>query len=100
MLSNFPQQNRRHFLKHMAGAAALTVPGMSFVQNLTAAAPAMRKKDMHFIILWMGGGPSHMDLWDIKVGSNNQGDFKPIQTAAEGIQIGEVMTETAKEFKN
>jgi uncharacterized protein (DUF1501 family) len=100
MLSNFSHLNRRHFMKHMAGAAALTLPGVGFVNNLNAAAPTMRKSGKSLIILWMGGGPSHMDLWDIKVDSPNQGSFKPIQTAAEGIKIGEVMTDVAKEFKN
>jgi hypothetical protein len=58
------------------------------------------KKPKHFIVLWLGGGPSHMDLWDIKVGSQNQGDFQPIDTAVPGIKIGELMENTAKEFKN
>ena len=100
MLSNFSHLNRRHFLKHMAGAAALTLPGASFVQNLTAATPTLRKKDMHLIILWMGGGPSHMDLWNIHVGSQNQGDFKPIKTAAEGVEISEVLPTVAANFKD
>ena len=38
MLSNFPHLNRRHFLKHMAGAAALTIPGAGFVSNLAGNA--------------------------------------------------------------
>jgi hypothetical protein len=41
-----------------------------------------------------------MDQWDIKVGSNNQGDFKPIETSVPGIKVSELMSETAKHFKN
>jgi len=92
--------NRRHFLKHAAGAAAATTAGMNFASNLQAAAPSLAKKGKHFIYMHMGGGPTHMDLWDIKVGSPNQGDFQPIETAAPGIKIGELMKETAKEFGN
>src|SRR5579862_8400500 len=92
--------NRRHFLKHAAGAAAATVAGQNFVQNLNAAAPALKKAGKHLVVLWMGGGPSHMDTWDIKVGSPNQGDLKPIETAAPGVMIGELMENTAKQFKN
>jgi hypothetical protein len=92
--------NRRHFMKHMAGAAALTVAGQNFASNLQAAAPALKKAGKHLIMLYMGGGPSHMDTWEIKVGSQNQGDFKPIETAAPGVLIGELMENTAKEFKN
>src|SRR5262249_19652913 len=40
------------------------------------------------------------DLWDIKVGSANQGDFKPINTAVPGIKIGELMENVAKEVKD
>ena len=31
--------NRRHFLKHAAGAAGVALPGMQFLQGLRAAAP-------------------------------------------------------------
>src|SRR5271170_2483247 len=96
---NYPM-NRRHFLKHAAGAAAMTVAGQNFVQNLNAAAPALKKAGKHLVVMWMGGGPSHMDTWDIKVGSPNQGDLKPIETAAPGVMIGELMENTAKQFKD
>src|SRR5262245_21423489 len=96
---NYPM-NRRHFLKHTAGAAAATLAGQMFANNLVNAAPALKKAGKHLVILWMGGGPSHMDTWDIKVGSPNQGDLKPIDTAAPGVQIGELMENTAKHFKN
>lgn len=92
--------NRRHFMKHMAGAAAFTVAGQTFVHNLRAAAPSLSKKGKHFILLWMGGGPSHMDTWSIHTESNNKGDFNPIETAVPGIRIGELMENTAKEFRN
>jgi hypothetical protein len=92
--------NRRHFMKHVAGAAAATAAGRNFANNLCAAAPELAKQGKHLIYLHMGGGPSHLDLWDIKVGSPNQGNFQPIDTAVPGIKVGELMKETAKEFKN
>jgi hypothetical protein len=96
---NYPM-NRRHFLKHAAGAAAMTVAGQNFVSTVNAAAPALKKAGKHLVVLWMAGGPSHMDTWDIKLGSPNQGDLKPIETAVSGIQIGELMENTAKQFKD
>jgi hypothetical protein len=99
MLSNFPHLNRRHFLKHVAGAAAMTLPGAQFVQNLSAAAPSLKKQNKHIIILWMGGGPTHMDTWTIKVGSPNQGSFEPLKTSAQGIEISEAMPKMAEQFK-
>jgi uncharacterized protein (DUF1501 family) len=90
--------NRRHFLKHMATGMAATSAGMTFANNVLAAAPALKSKGKHLIVLWMGGGPTHMDLWDIKVGSANQGSFQPIKTASKDVEISEVMPTVAKQF--
>src|SRR5262249_38671215 len=81
--------NRRHFLSHVAGAAPPAVPGLHFLNGLRAAQPQLKKENKSLIILWMGGGPSHMDLWDLKPGSQNGGEFKPIQTSASGVEISE-----------
>src|SRR5262245_37914203 len=92
--------NRRHFLKHLAGLSALAVPGLSFMNALRAAEPALKKDNKSLIIMWMGGGASHMDLWDLKPGSENGGDFKPMKTAASGIEISEVLPKLGQQFKN
>src|SRR5262245_15739191 len=41
------------------------------------------------ILLWMSGGPSQTDTFDLKPGHANGGPFREIQTAAPGIRIGE-----------
>ncbi len=92
--------NRRHFLKHVAGASALAVPGLQFLQGLRAAQTKLKKENKSLVILWMGGGPSHMDLWDLKPGTTNGGEFKPIKTAASGVEISEILPNTAKVFNN
>src|SRR5262249_15130115 len=92
--------NRRHFLSHVAGASALAIPGMQFLNGLGAQAPELKKKTKSLITLGRGGGPSHMDLWDLKPGSQNGGEFKPIQTSAPGVEISEVLPETAKQMKH
>jgi hypothetical protein len=92
--------NRRHFLSHVAGASALAIPGMQFINGLRAAQPQLKKQNKSLIILWMGGGPSHMDLWDLKPGSQNAGEFKPIKTSAAGVEISEILPETAKQMKH
>jgi hypothetical protein len=96
MLSNM---NRRHFMAHMAGGAAMAAGGLQFVNNLTAASPSLKKQAKHIIVLWMGGGPTHMDSWTIKEGSANQGSFEPLQTSAPGISISEAMPKMAEQFK-
>src|SRR3954462_5134816 len=90
--------NRRHFLTHVAGASAMAIPSLSFPQTVQAQAPRMRRDAKSLIILWMGGGPSHMDLWDLKPKSQNGGEFKEIETAAKGVKISEVLPNTAKVF--
>jgi hypothetical protein len=92
--------NRRHFLQHVAAASAMAVPGLHFLQGLRAAAPALKKDNKSLIILWMGGGPSHMDLWDLKPGEQTGGEFKPIKTSAPGVEISEVLPTVAKQFKH
>jgi hypothetical protein len=96
----FGISDRRHFLTHVAGASALAVPGLNFINQLSAGAAEMKKKNKSLIVLWMGGGPSTIDLWDMKPGSANGGEHKPVSTAASGVQITEHMPKVGKQMKN
>jgi len=91
--------NRRHFMRHMATAAAVA-PTLQFMSHLEAHAAAVRKKQKACILMWMGGGPPTIDIWDLKPGSKNGGEFRPIDTAAPGVQISEHMPKTAQVFNN
>jgi hypothetical protein len=98
--ADYPAYNRRHFLKHMAGLSLMALPGLHFIERLRAAAPALNKQNKSLIILWMSGGPSHMDTWDLKPGSSNGGEFKPIKTSVPGIEICQLLPQVAKEMKH
>lgn len=89
--------SRRHFMQHLATAAA-TVPAMEFISHLQANAAEVKKKQKACILMWAGGGPPTIDIWDLKPGSKNGGEFKPIDTAAPGVQITEHMPKTAQVF--
>lgn len=91
--------NRRHFMQHMATAAA-TIPAMNFLSHVQANANVLRSSQKSCILMWMGGGPPTIDIWDLKPGSKNGGEFSPIDTAAPGVQISEHMPETAKVFSD
>jgi hypothetical protein len=39
------------------------------------------------IVLWMNGGPSHLDTWDPKPGSSAAGPAKAVETRIKGVQI-------------
>lgn len=90
---------RRHFMQHMATAAA-TLPAMNFLSHVQANAATVKAKNKACILLWMSGGPPTIDIWDLKPESKNGGEFRPIDTAAPGVQISEHMPETAKVFDN
>ncbi len=89
---------RRHFLSHLAGAsAALATPAMMFGGALQAHAEELKKRQKAAILLWMGGGPSTIDLWDLKPGAPTGGPFKPISTSGD-VQISEHLPMVAKQM--
>ncbi|NBV44601.1 MAG: DUF1501 domain-containing protein [Planctomycetia bacterium] len=90
--------SRRHFASHLAGAAALAGPATAFTNTLLANASDLRKRHKAAILLWMGGGPSTMDIWDLKPGAATGGPFRPISTSADGVQISEYMPLMAKQM--
>ncbi len=97
---SFPLMTRRHALKHMAGFSLMAAPSLHFVQRLAADAPKLKKDHKSLIVLWMSGGPSHMDTWDLKPGEPTGGEFRPKPTAASGVEISEHLPETAKQMKH
>lgn len=81
--------NRRHFLSHLSAVSSLVIPATNFTNSIIANAEDLKKRHKSAILLWMSGGPSTIDLWDLKPGSATSGPFKPIDTNADGIQICE-----------
>src|SRR5678815_1090214 len=51
-------------------------------------------------MIFLQGGPSHIDIWDPKpeAPSNVRGEFKPIKTNVSGIWLSEVMPLLAKQM--
>lgn len=52
----------------------------------------------HVIMIYLQGGPSHLDLWDPKTGcpENVQSEFQPIDTALPGVQVTELLPRIAR----
>ena len=82
------EKTRRDFLK--LTAAGVFGAGLSGWLPVLAKAAESGKKTKSCILLWMDGGPSHKDTFDLKPDSKGAGEFKPIKTAAPGIQISEL----------
>jgi hypothetical protein len=92
--------SRRHFLGHLAGTA-LAVPAAQFFGALEVNAQQLRRANKKCILLWMSGGPSHMDTWDLKPESEkNGGPFKPIDTSAPGVKISEHLPKVARQMRH
>jgi hypothetical protein len=90
------QLSRRGVLRIGAlglGAGAL---GLADLYRLDAAqsAPQRHKSVIH---IFLGGGPPHQDMWEIKTEAPREirGEFQPIATKVPGIEIGEVFTQIA-----
>jgi hypothetical protein len=88
--------DRRSFLRIGLGATAAA----SMAPALLAQEAVGRIKAKAVIVLFMGGGPSHIDTFDPKPGKDTNGPFKAIETAARGIQICEHLPRLAAEMKH
>ena len=89
--------SRRHFMNHVLGASALAIPSLTMGHTLNVNAADLKKRRKSAILLWMGGGPSTMDIWDLKPGASTGGPFKPISTTGN-VQISEHMPMMAKQM--
>src|SRR4051794_41035074 len=91
--------NRRDFLRFTAAGAAMTSLSGWF-STLAARAALNKTKTKSCILLWMDGGPSHKDTFDLKPGTDNGGPFKPINTSVPGIQISEHLPKFAQQMQH
>ena len=74
----------------LGGIAGLSAPALLQGQALGAASgKTPRAKSV--ILIWLSGGPSHLDMWDMKpdAPAEVRGPFKPIPTAVPGIDVCE-----------
>jgi hypothetical protein len=84
-----------------AGLFGLTLPQLLRLEaRATSDRPgeaAPRRRANSVIMVWLGGGPSHLDIWDIKAGAPAEirGEFKAIATKAPGVQICEHLPKMA-----
>jgi hypothetical protein len=81
---------RRDFLH----AGAISMLGLS-VGDLFALKP---DNDINVIMLFLVGGPSQLDTWDMKPNAPAEirGPYRPIPTNADGIQISEIFPRMAR----
>lgn len=89
--------SRRSVLKaSLAGIAGLSLPALLH-QRSQAAAAGKASNTNSVILLWMTGGPSHIDTWDVKpnMPTEIRGPFGVINTKLPGVQLCEYLPKQA-----
>ncbi|MFN8856765.1 MAG: DUF1501 domain-containing protein [Planctomycetaceae bacterium] len=98
-----PQTQARLSRRDWMRLSACGLLGMShsgwlpLLADEAAQAKANRKS---CILLWMTGGPSQTDTFDLKPGHAHGGPFQPIETSVPGIQISEHLPGLAKQMQH
>jgi len=87
---------RRDFLR--LGTAAVLGSGLTLPRLLAAEARSKTPKDVSLIFLFLHGGLSTIDTWDMKpdAPADFRGEFAPIDTNVSGIRVCEHMPKLAK----
>jgi len=86
--------DRRSFLQlGVAGMAAAGLP-----QVLRAKEQSSNGKDTSVILIWLDGGPGHLDMYDMKPNAPAEvrSQFQPIGTSVPGLQVCEHLPQVAK----
>lgn len=87
--------HRREFLR-IGGLTglSLTLPGLLASETRAARpAPASRPRAKSCLLVFMEGGPSHIELFDLKPSAPAEvrGEFRPIPSSVPGIHVGELL---------
>src|SRR5688572_2454262 len=91
-----PRLNRREFLQVGSLAAiGLSLPQLLATEKANIVKPG--KENAACIMIFNLGGPSHIDLWDMKPDAPREirGPFKPIRTKSDAIEICELLPKHA-----
>jgi hypothetical protein len=95
----FQRVHRRDFLR-IGGLGLCGVSLLDVLRAQAGAAPSAGRnaKAKHMICVWLGGGPPHTDMFDMKPAApaDYRGEFKPIKTNVPGIEICELMPGLAR----
>ncbi len=96
-------QDRRHFLHQVArgclGVSLLPALDKAII-NAGENKAAQGGRAKRLIYLFMNGGMTHLDTFDLKPGHPNQGETRPISTSVPGIQISQHLPTIASQFEH
>lgn len=98
MMTDLRSADRRQVLRTM-GLGMLGTAGASWFAPLARAARQSHRESgrrRHCILLWMNGGPSQTDTFDMKPGHSNGGPFREIATSVPGVRFSEHLSGLAQ----
>ena len=95
MSPSLGRMSRRDWMRWSA-AAGLGCAASPWLAPLAQAAAGDPDRKRSCILLWMSGGPSQIDTFDLKPDHANGGEFQAIETAAPGVRICEHLPGVAK----
>jgi hypothetical protein len=90
--------DRRSFVKAgMLGAAGLTLSQLLHAEARANETQTSTRRPS-VIILWMRGGPSHIDMWDPKPDApvEYRGEFGVMDTSVPGIRLSDMLPQCAR----
>ena len=93
-MKSLTRPSRRDWLR-LSAAGVLGASVSGWFGALAAAASRDPQRKRSCILLWMSGGPSQMDTFDLKPGHANGGPFKEVATSVAGIRISEHLPKLA-----
>lgn len=78
--------------------ASLGLPHILRARDQSNARLGKSKQNTSVILIWLDGGPSHLDLYDLKpeAPAEIRGIWRPIQTRVPGFDISEMFPKQAK----
>jgi hypothetical protein len=98
-MTRLPSLSRRDWLR-LSTAGVLGASMSGWMETLAADVANNPQRKRSCILLWMAGGPSQTDTFDLKPGHANGGPFKEIATSVPGIKIGEHLPRVAQHMKH
>ena len=94
-----PLLSRRDLLR-LSAYGAFGASMSKWLPLLANETRPLRGRRRSMILLWMTGGPSQIDTFDMKPGQENGGPYKAIDTSVPGIQICEHLPQLAKQMEH
>ena len=97
--SSSPPLSRRDWLR-LSACGAFGVSMSGWLPALAEETAGSQERRRSCILLWMAGGPSQMDTFDLKPGHENGGPYMAIDTSVPGIQISEHLPKLAMQMEH